>query len=204
MTRYRDAASVVEQSPRSDSPLTYDEGEFGTTRPVGGRSVRPTADEVRTQLVLDGYFPHAQAPYGTRAVHLQVKHAKTGRMARRTRLEPGPPDEIEIVRLIFELYACQKIPVNHILNVLRAEKVPTTSSRTDRWSLRKVDRILCNPVYIGAAEYKGLVRSGAFTPIVEPWLFHAAQSRRYFEKLSKSGSLVGENNTGQHRGGTDV
>lgn len=147
------------------------------------------SDEARFSLVSSGFFVLGQVPYGMRIVRERQRQLRTNKWATRSRLEPGDRQEVRIVRLIYELYACRNMPVNHILNSLLAQRVPTRQS-VATWTLTKIDRILVDPVYIGATHYKGVVRYGAFQPIIEPWIFHAAQSRRCFERLSKSGSLV--------------
>ena len=146
-------------------------------------------DEARLSLVSDGYYVLGYVPYGMKTVRERQRHVRTNKWVIRTRLEPGDRQEVKIVRLIYELYACQNMPVNHILNSLLAQKIPTRES-VATWTLTKIDGILVDPVYIGATRYKGVVRYGAFPPVIEPWIFYAAQSRRHFEKLSKSGSLV--------------
>jgi len=75
------------------------------------------------------------------------------------------------------------------LNSLRAEGVPVHTGSA-AWTVPRLERIIDDPAYIGASHFKGVVRYRAFEPIVEPWIFCAAQSRRHFEKLSKSGSVV--------------
>jgi hypothetical protein len=147
------------------------------------------ADEARLSLIIDGYFVLGQVPYGMKIVRERQRHARTNKWVIRARLEPGDQQEVRIIRLIYELYACQNMPVNHIANSLRAQRIPPRRTATT-WTLATIDRILADPVYIGATRYKDVVRYGAFRPVIEPWIFHAAQSRRCFEKLSKSGSLV--------------
>ena len=55
-----------------------------------------------------------------------------------------------------------------------------------------VKRILLDPVYMGANKYKDQVKLGTHTPIVEPWLFYAAQSRWLFEWGRRGGSASSE------------
>lgn len=162
-------------------PVTTDETACGPSINI--------SDEARMALVCGGYFVLGQIPYGMKAAHERQRSARTNKWVIRSRLEPGDRQEVKIVRLIFELYVCRTMPVNHILNSLLAEEIPIPSGVT-AWTLAKIDRILGDPSYIGATRYKDVIRYGAFPPVIESWIFHAAQSRRCFEKLSKSGSLV--------------
>jgi len=149
----------------------------------------PVADPALLSLISDGFFVLGHVPYGMKTVRERHRRARTNKWVTHTRLEPGDRQEVRIVRLIYELYACQNMPVNHILNNLRAQNIPTRRGAA-AWTLTKIDRLLIDPIYIGATRYKGVVRYGAFPPVIEPWIFYAAQSRRHFEKLSKYGSLV--------------
>ena len=191
-------------TPQPGTPLCPESAD-----PAGDSNDEPVnetnsqlSDAARLQLVSEGYFVLGQVPYALKVVRARMRHVRRHKWVIRTRLEPGDQQEVEIVRLIFELYGCQNMPVNHILNNLRAQNIPARRN-TARWSLGKIDRILTDPVYIGATRYKDFVRYGAFQPIIEPWIFHAAMSRRHFEKMSKSGSLVQQKILGPIEGVAD-
>lgn len=145
----------------------------------------------------EGWFIYGgDAPYATRKVHVHrserdPRTASTSLTRKRARLEPGEPQEIEIVRLIFELYACDKLHLSRIRNILIAENAPPPQ-RSKGWSIPMVKRILLDPVYMGANKYKDQVKLGTHAPIVEPWLFYAAQSRWLFEWERRGGSAAGE------------
>ncbi len=190
----RDAAFVekrVKQStPKAAHQVSeHGSGEAANTESISGNSQHPGTDDARSSLVLQGFFVLGQIPYAMKAVRERCRRPRTGKIAVRTRLEPGDQQEIDVVRLIFELYKCQNMPVNHILNSLRAQNIPPHRNVAG-WSLGRVDRILTDPVYIGASRFKEAVRYNAFQPIVEPWIFYAALSRRHFDKLSKAGSSL--------------
>ena len=156
----------------------------------------------RFAVVVDGYFVLGHVPYGMRLIRERQRSARINKWVLRARLERGDPQEVRVVRLIFELYACQRMPLNHILNSLRAEGVPAHASST-AWTVPRLERIIDDPSYIGASRFKGVIRYGAFEPIVEPWIFFAAQSRRHFEKLSKSGSMIQQRNLVHDEGEND-
>jgi len=179
--RGRSALPVRTMRVAGTTPIPDAELEVGVCSPSEG--------EPRFAVVVDGYFVLGHVPYGMRLIRERQRSARINKWVSRARLERGDQQEVRIVRLIFELYACQRMPLNHILNSLRAEGVPVRANST-AWTVPRLERIIDDPSYIGASRFKGVVRYGAFEPIVEPWIFFAAQSRRHFEKLSKSGSVI--------------
>lgn len=200
MKEYHDAVSV-EGGGADPSPVESLNDDGQTSGNVGNFELVGSVDEstdskqshlsdnARVHLAFEGYFVLGQVPYAMKAVRERHRDAKGRKRVVRTRLVPGDQQEVDVVRLIFELYGCQNMPVNHILNYLQVQNIPARR-KVSGWSLGKIERILTNPVYIGATRYKDLIRYGAFPPIIEPWIFHAAMSRRYFEKMRKSGSMV--------------
>ena len=95
------------------------------------------------------------------------------------------PDESEIIKEIFSLYATQNYSMNKIAMDLNMRKVPTKLGGT--WNSSTIRQILINPTYIGKVRYgiesKGEDKSryfevdGHHEPIISDELFHLANER---------------------------
>jgi DNA invertase Pin-like site-specific DNA recombinase len=113
-------------------------------------------------------------------------------------LIPGPEEEVQVVRKIFDLYTVEGMGIRRIARVLNAQGVQRDGHR--RWTEDVVHTLLKNPKYVGAAVYnrtsfklsKKAVRNPAsmwvrrdhaFQPIVPLEQFEYAQ--RLMELRSK-------------------
>lgn len=65
----------------------------------------------------------------------------------RTRLVPGPAEEVETVRTIFRLFVHEELTYSEIARVLNSRAIGV--GRSAPWTRRCVARILVNPVYAG-------------------------------------------------------
>ncbi len=150
------------------------------------------AADAKIRLVNNGYFIANKAPYGTKRIALETYRMDTCGKRRPVvhyRIEPGSTEHCEVVRLIFDLYGCRNMSMSKITHLLQAQEVSPPPGNKN-WTMKIIDRILCDPVYIGSLRYKNFVRNNAIPPIVEEWLFYAVQSRRSMEKLRCSGVKV--------------
>ena len=84
------------------------------------------------------------------------------------------PNEAEVVRRVFDLYARSKWGHTKIAQYLNQEGVPTRSPGA-QWSSRTVGSMLRSPVYIGKLPYRGQVYDGQHEPLIDPALFEDTQ-----------------------------
>ncbi|TBL69781.1 recombinase family protein [Paenibacillus thalictri] len=103
------------------------------------------AVEVRkgmTQNAKKGYSNGGTPPYGYRTEHIALGNQKTKAV-----WVPGPREEIDIVRFIFNQYALEDKGYHKIASALNELKVPTQKGRM--WSTSTIRAIIHNESYIG-------------------------------------------------------
>lgn len=132
--------------------------------------------EKNLRLFLKGYYIKNTIPYGM--VRIPVKEHLDGSLIDRKRyiLKPGRSAEIEIVRLIFDLFVNHDYNRTEICNLLNAQKVESPN-KSDKWSTGKIATILKSPMYVGANQYRECVKWDVFPPIIEKSVFFEAQAR---------------------------
>ena len=94
---------------------------------------------------------------------------------------PGPatstlipdPDEAAVVRLIFDLYAQDRLGAHAIANTLNDRGHRTTTG--GRWSAHQVLRVLANRVYLGELFFRGITATDCHPPIINQDAFDEAQ-----------------------------
>jgi DNA invertase Pin-like site-specific DNA recombinase len=135
---------------------------------------------LRRQLVDECRIPKGELALG------EQKSLQTDRVI----LTPGPPEEVAIVRRLYRLFVLQRRSETDIAAQLNAEGVMTDLGRP--WTRATVHQILTNEKYIGNNVYNRrsfklkakrvanapeiwVRKEGAFTGIVEPDFFEAAQ-----------------------------
>ncbi len=136
-------------------------------------------------LFFDGFFLQAKVPYGMRKV--QVKNVFQDKEMNNPvfTFEPGDPSEVEIVRMIFELYVSHDYNRTEICALLNAQEI-RGPQKNGTWNAGNIKTILKSPFYIGANQYRGFVKYDVFTPIIEKYIFYEAQS-----KISQTDLSVG-------------
>ncbi|MEI6512868.1 MAG: recombinase family protein [bacterium] len=82
------------------------------------------------------------------------------------------PDQAEIVRLIFDLFANRKWGVEKITKYLNAQYVPTRGGK--QWGTNSVHRIIRNPTYVGKVVWHDLAFDGHHEPILTEEVFRGA------------------------------
>lgn len=110
----------------------------------------------------------------------------------RTVLVPGPSEEVEAVRWIFDQYVSQKTSMTNIARSLNARGVPNINR--SQWNRNTVHTVLANEKYIGNNVFnRSSIRlksrrvnlppeqwiraKGVFEPLIEEGVFEAAQAR---------------------------
>lgn len=104
------------------------------------------AVEVRkgmTQNAKLGYNNGGTPPYGYRTEHIALGHQNT-----KSVWVPGPREEIDIIRWIFNQYAFENKGYHKIASELNQQQVPTQKGGT--WSASTIRAIIFNESYIGS------------------------------------------------------
>lgn len=151
------------------------------------------------RLAALGFYHGGVPPYGLRRLLVrhdgvcrqllargEEKHLQTDHVV----LTHGPADEVELVRRIFRLFVEEKMPRQHIADLLNREGIK--NSWGNRWSHNNVLRMLRNEIYVGRIVYnrstfklktarvsnprdQWVIKDGALDPIVDQDIFLAAQ-----------------------------
>jgi DNA invertase Pin-like site-specific DNA recombinase len=175
----------------------------GVKRAMAGEYSRELSAKVFTgqcRLIERGYRQGGPPGYGLRRQLIDQSGAAKSELARgeqksiqtdRVILVPGPPEEIETVRWIYESFVQNGLSELEIAGVLNARSALTDLGRL--WSRGTVHQILINEKYIGSNVWnrisfklkKKRVRNdpdmwiraeGVFEPIIDRSLFAAAQA----------------------------
>ena len=117
-----------------------------------------SADTLRSLLkrITSGDVPGGKVPYGyakvvtdsagqERTIRRTTKHRKLSE--ERVRWVPGDPEEVEVVRRMFELYASGAGGYAAIAKILNGEGKPSPNGGT--WCNGTIRDMLTNPVYVG-------------------------------------------------------
>lgn len=166
------------------------------------RDLSEKVHRAQRTLAIQGYWQGGPPGYGLRRQQIKpdgalgrvlesgdIKGAGNGR----TILVPGPPDEVAVVRRIFELRLRQNKGYRAIAALLNADGVPFLGGRP--WLAGSVQGILTSERYAGANVVGKTVRrmgkkprrapaeewtrrAGAFEPIVDPRTFRTLQRRQ--------------------------
>jgi len=132
--------------------------------------------EKNLRLFSKGYYIRNYVPYGMKRVSVKEPVDETNFSRKRYVLKPGKPSEIEIVRLIFDLFVNHDYNRTEICNLLNAQKVESPN-KSDLWNTSKIVTILKSPSYIGANQYSECVTYDVFPSIIEKSIFFEAQAR---------------------------
>ena len=135
------------------------------------------------QLFLDGYYLRPFAPYGMRCVAKKESRESPSRLRSHNVLVPGNQEDIEIVRLIFDLFVNHDSKRTKIANLLSVQSVKPPGKNA-RWNAGVVKAILENPAYIGANEYRGSIRFNVFPSIINKSIFFEAQAKIAHESFT--------------------
>jgi DNA invertase Pin-like site-specific DNA recombinase len=175
----------------------------GVKRAMAGEYSRELSVKVFTgqcRLIELGFRQGGAPGYGLRRSLIDQSGAVKGELARgehksiqtdRVVLMPGPPDEVEHVRLMYRSFVQEGKPEGEIADILNQRGVMTDLGRP--WTRGTVHQVLINEKYVGNNVWnrgsfklkKKRVRNspemwiradGAFAPLIERSLFDAAQA----------------------------
>jgi len=127
-------------------------------------------------LFFDGYFLQATVPYGLKKVPAGEAVREGQSLMPLFAFEPGDPSEVEIVRMIFELFVGHDYNRTEICTLLNAQEVKAPL-KSGIWNARTIKTILESPQYIGANQYRGYIKHDVFRPIIEKTIFYEAQAK---------------------------
>lgn len=165
------------------------------------RELSAKVSQGQARLVRRGFHQGAIPGYGLRRMLVDESGAPKGIMEPgehkslsiyRTKIVPGPPNEVAVVRRVFDRFANSSLTLTQIAAELNAEGVRTASGA--RWSNISLRCILNNERYIGSYVYNRTsqklrgksinnppsewVRTdGCFEGFIDPALFRRAQQR---------------------------
>lgn len=132
------------------------------------------------KLYANGNYLRCTAPYGLEKE--QLPHDK-GKKTRK-KLVPGDPEKVEIVRLIFNLFAIHDYPVTKICNLLSSQKIESPGT-SNHWTWSNVKKILENYAYIGANQFLNNIQFDVFPGIIDKSVFFLAQAKIHKEYVTK-------------------
>lgn len=127
-------------------------------------------------LFFDGYFLRENAPYGLKKVRVKDAKKKNLFSIPLFVLEPGKQSEVEIVRMIYELFVYHDYNRTKICTLLNSQEVKAPR-KSGVWNATTIKTLLESPLYIGANQYHEYIKHDVFTPIIEKAIFYEAQAK---------------------------
>jgi len=128
------------------------------------------------KLFSEGYYIKPIIPYAMRRVPIKKSKQKNRTSRKRYVLEPGDPEKVEIVRLIFELFVIHDYTLTDICNLLNSQGVKSPL-KSNTWKTRVIRTILESEIYIGANKFSGCVKHGVFPSFIDKSIFFEAQAK---------------------------
>jgi DNA invertase Pin-like site-specific DNA recombinase len=177
----------------------------GLKRAMASEYSRELSDKVfrgQSNLARLGWHVGARSPYGMRRMMINPDGESRGTMGHGERkslqsnkviLVPGPPEEVAVVRQIFDWFIHEKIYFKSIADRLTSKDVRPPAYASG-WTKEIVKNILLNPKYLGTMIYnrtterlstpkrknpraEWILKEKAFEPIIERRIFDRAQRR---------------------------
>jgi len=142
--------------------------------------------QTRCKLFLDDCFVSYVAPYGMQRIPKSI-YADSFVFSKRYILAPGSEQEIEIVRLIFNLFVDHGYTLTEIANLLNAQGV-RAPNKSKIWSGKKLKSLMTSVVYIGSNQYGACVKHDVFPALIERPTFCAAQTQIYKRQVFSDAS----------------
>jgi hypothetical protein len=141
------------------------------------------------QLLMNRIYLGHTVPYGYKLIpHKAPRQLGYTCEDEHFTLEFGDPDEVAIIRHIFQMYVNDGLTRANICNLLNAEHVKAPMGKR-AWGGHQVDNILLDPVYIGSNRHCGCISPDAFPPLISKADFYRAQARLLDERVTKQVSL---------------
>lgn len=133
--------------------------------------------QTRCKLFLNGCYVSYVAPYGMKRIPKDV-YDDGLTVSIRYMLVPGLQQEIEIVRLIFNLFVNHSYTMTEISNLLNAQGI-MAPNRSKIWSGKKIKSLMTSVVYIGSNQYGACMKHNVFPALIDRSTFCAAQAKIY-------------------------
>jgi hypothetical protein len=127
-------------------------------------------------LFFKGSFLQTTLPYGLKRVKVSDVELNNHSSLALFSLEPGEPSEVEVVRMIFDLFVDHDYNRSEICNLLNAQEVKAPKN-SKVWNQNIIKTILLCPFYVGANRYRGFIKFDVFTPIIEKTVYFEAQAK---------------------------
>ena len=133
--------------------------------------------QTRCKLFLEDCFISYVAPFGMQRITKSI-YADGFPFFKRHTLIPGSQQEIEIVRLIFNLFVDHGYTLTEIANLLNAQGVEAPN-KSKIWSGKKLKSLMTSVVYIGSNQYGACIKHDVFPAVIERPTFCEAQAKIY-------------------------
>jgi hypothetical protein len=134
--------------------------------------------QIKCKHFLKGSYISCFVPYGMRRMPFLDGYNENFALSSHYTLVPGAAHEIEIVRLIFDLYANHGYTLTDLANLLNAQRV-TPPYNGKAWNPRKIKTIIASPVYIGSNQFGVCMKHNVFPALIDRSTFCTAQYRIY-------------------------
>jgi hypothetical protein len=136
-------------------------------------------------LFFEGYFLQSTEPYALKRMKVIPREGDNNSSMPLYTFEPGKSDEVEIVKIIFDLFVNHDYNRTEICNLLNAQEVKTPK-KSSAWDIRIIKTILESPLYIGANQYRKCIKYDVFIPIIEKSVYFEAQAKMAQSNMSAS------------------
>ena len=133
--------------------------------------------QTRCKLFLKGYYVSTFTPYGMKRIPKDIFNDGFT-VSKHHILIPGSSQEIEIVRLIFDLFVSHGYTNTEISNLLNAQGIKAPN-KSKTWNSKKIKSLMSSPVYIGSNQYGACLKHDVFPALIDRSTFCAAQARIY-------------------------
>jgi len=140
--------------------------------------------EAHLKHFLKGYYVRNVMPYGMKRIAIETPGEKPSDLRAHYVLMPGKPDEVQIIRLIFDLFVNHDYNRTDICNLLNAQGVKPPGQKTI-WRSNIVSAILKDPVYIGANHHLKTIRLDVFPSVLDKFMFFEAQAKIFQERIPR-------------------
>lgn len=139
----------------------------------------------RRNLFFEDYLLMSSIPYGLKKVEVSNTVKNNSSSIPQFASEPGEPSEVEIVKMIFDLFVGHDYNLSEICNLLNAQEV-SAPKNCNVWNPRTIKTILRCPLYIGANKFREFIKFDVFPSIIEQSVYFEAQA-----KISQMGIIAG-------------
>lgn len=129
----------------------------------------------KQDLFFEGHFLQTSIPYGLKRVQVFDLKENNPSSVPLFAFEPGEPSEVEIVRMIFDLFVNHNYNRSEICNLLNAQEIDAPKN-CKAWNQKKIKSILACPLYIGANQYLEFIKFDVFKPIIKKSVYFESQA----------------------------